>query len=194
MLKLHLGCQRNPKVGYVNVDIEKWPGVDVVADLEKPWPWEDGSVDEVFCADLPEHLRQWWEEPDPVCIKTAEEQAKIGAWGPAFLALLNAIKEPKRHYGVIHFMEEAWRVLRVGGLLDAQVPTTDGYGAWQDPTHVSYWNPNTILYWQEGVFRDSIDTLIRGRWTFEQIGSNKWPNEVNIRWMRFRLLKRAEEK
>ena len=47
----------------------------------------------------------------------------------------------------IHTMNEAWRVLRPGGVLDIKIPTTDGPGAWQDPTHVSYWNRNSFLYY-----------------------------------------------
>lgn len=46
----------------------------------------------------------------------------------------------------IHTLNEAWRVLKPGGVLDLVVPTTDGRGAWQDPTHVSYWNPNSLFY------------------------------------------------
>jgi len=47
-VKLNLGCGRTPKEGYVNVDRRALPGVDVVHDLTvTPWPWEDGSVEEV---------------------------------------------------------------------------------------------------------------------------------------------------
>ena len=49
----------------------------------------------------------------------------------------------------IHSMNEAWRVLVPGGKLDLIVPTTDGRGAWQDPGHVSYWNPNSLWYFCE---------------------------------------------
>ena len=52
-VKLHLGANQHPKEGYINVDIEPFKGVDVVADLEKRWPWEDGAVDEIYTADLP---------------------------------------------------------------------------------------------------------------------------------------------
>lgn len=51
----------------------------------------------------------------------------------------------------IHTMNEAHRVLRRGGLFDIIVPTTDGRGAWQDPTHVSYWNRNSFFYYCLGV-------------------------------------------
>jgi SAM-dependent methyltransferase len=50
----------------------------------------------------------------------------------------------------IHTMNEAYRCLIPGGIFDIEVPTTDGPGAWQDPTHVSYWNRNSFLYYTHG--------------------------------------------
>jgi SAM-dependent methyltransferase len=50
----------------------------------------------------------------------------------------------------IHTMNEAWRVLKDGGLLKFRVPTTDGRGAFQDPTHRSFWTPNDLLYYVSG--------------------------------------------
>lgn len=47
----------------------------------------------------------------------------------------------------MHTMSEAWRVLADGGWLMIMVPSTDGRGAYQDPTHVSYWNQNCFWYW-----------------------------------------------
>lgn len=49
----------------------------------------------------------------------------------------------------VHTMNEAFRVLAPGGAFDIFVPTTDGRGAWQDPTHVSFWNANSFLYFCE---------------------------------------------
>ena len=50
----------------------------------------------------------------------------------------------------IQTMNEAWRVLKPGGTFHIGVPTTDGTGAFQDPTHVSYWNRRSFLYYEEG--------------------------------------------
>lgn len=107
--KLNLGCCDAILPGYTNTDLIAGPGVDVVADLSKPWPWEDSSWDLVRAWDLIEHL-------------------------------------PDR----IHTMNEAWRVLRPGGVIQIFVPTTDGRGAYQDPTHISFWNRNSFWYFEHG--------------------------------------------
>lgn len=106
-MRLNLGCCDRHLDGYTNVDI--CPPADELVDLSQPWPWADNSVDEIFAADIFEHL------PD-----------------------------------IRHTMNEAWRVLKPGAVLHLVVPTTDGRGAWQDPTHCSWWNPNTLFYFTAG--------------------------------------------
>lgn len=63
-LRIDLGCGANKKEGFLGVDSYQFPGVDLVHDVTKPWPWEDDSVDEVYCAHLLEHLTNFdnrWE-------------------------------------------------------------------------------------------------------------------------------------
>jgi SAM-dependent methyltransferase len=50
----------------------------------------------------------------------------------------------------IFTMNELWRVLAPGGTAEIVVPTTDGPGAFQDPTHVSFWNRRSFLYYEAG--------------------------------------------
>ncbi len=47
----------------------------------------------------------------------------------------------------IHVMNELYRVLAAGGFAFIEVPSTDGRGAFQDPTHVSFWNENSFWYY-----------------------------------------------
>jgi SAM-dependent methyltransferase len=47
-------------------------------------------------------------------------------------------------------MNEAHRVLKPGALFHIFVPTTEGVGAWSDPTHVSWWNRAAFDYFLEG--------------------------------------------
>lgn len=44
-------------------------------------------------------------------------------------------------------MNEIFRVCKHGATVDIKVPSTDGRGAFQDPTHVSYWNINSFFYY-----------------------------------------------
>lgn len=50
----------------------------------------------------------------------------------------------------IHTMNELWRVLAPGARATIEVPTTDGPGAFQDPTHISFWNRRSFLYYEAG--------------------------------------------
>lgn len=74
--------------------------------------------------------------------------------------LNNGIPLPDNSVGAIwasHILEhlhdkhkiisEIHRVLVDGGWAFIQVPSTDGRGAFQDPTHVSYWNENCFWYY-----------------------------------------------
>lgn len=47
----------------------------------------------------------------------------------------------------IKTMKEIHRVLAHGGWAFIEVPSTDGRGAFQDPTHVSFWNENSFWYY-----------------------------------------------
>jgi O-antigen biosynthesis protein len=58
----------------------------------------------------------------------------------------------------IHTMNEAWRVLAHGGFMFIMVPTTDGPGAWCDPTHRSFWNLRSFDYYT----RENRARYIRG--------------------------------
>jgi SAM-dependent methyltransferase len=54
---------------------------------------------------------------------------------------------------VIEAMNEIWSVLRPGGIFESSTPSTDGRGAFQDPTHLSFWNRNSWLYYSVDEYR-----------------------------------------
>lgn len=71
-------------------------------------------------------------------------------------------------------MEEIHRVLVPGGLLLSQTPSTDGRGAWQDPTHVSFWNENSFWYWTRP---EQMQYIRNDKKFFESKLTTYFPNE-----------------
>jgi SAM-dependent methyltransferase len=57
------------------------------------------------------------------------------------------------------FLNECYRVLRHGGLLLTDTPSTDGRGAFQDPSHVAFYNENSFMYLTRAELRPTIPTL-----------------------------------
>jgi SAM-dependent methyltransferase len=56
-MKLNLGAGTDIKTGFVNHDITKLDGIDIVHDLNIfPWPWGDDTFDEILMFDVLEHL------------------------------------------------------------------------------------------------------------------------------------------
>lgn len=54
-LKLDLGCGENKREGFLGVDL--LANADLQLDLLKfPWPWKDGTIEEVWCSHFFEHI------------------------------------------------------------------------------------------------------------------------------------------
>jgi glycosyltransferase involved in cell wall biosynthesis len=49
----------------------------------------------------------------------------------------------------VALINELFRLLAPGGVLLAQTPSTDGRGAFQDPTHVAFYNENSFWYYTD---------------------------------------------
>lgn len=60
VLKINLGAGSDIRDGFINHDITKLPGIDVVHNLNfYPWPWEDNSIDEIIAIDVLEHVEEF---------------------------------------------------------------------------------------------------------------------------------------
>lgn len=89
--------------------------------------------------------------------------------------VLEHLKDP------IKSMQEIHRVLVHGGWAFIEVPSTDGRGAFQDPTHVSFWNENSFLYYTEKAVAKYIrNTSIRfSKYRCETHFPNQWMKSIN---------------
>ena len=57
------------------------------------------------------------------------------------------------------FFNDAYRVLAHAGLILTQTPSTDGRGAFQDPSHTAFYNENSFMYLTQRAMRDAIPDL-----------------------------------
>jgi SAM-dependent methyltransferase len=81
----------------------------------------------------------------------------------------------------IHIMNEIYRILRMGGDLHFVVPSTDGMGAFQDPTHKSFWNENSFLYYTKDGYRGLYPDLIKCKFQLRQLQVTKAVSEDDFR-------------
>lgn len=54
-MKLNVGCGKDVREGYVNLDAVRLPGVDVVHDINKKFPFPDNHFDEILANHVVEH-------------------------------------------------------------------------------------------------------------------------------------------
>jgi len=59
--KINIGCGRNYRKGYINIDINKKEKVDKIVDLNKKLPFESNSIFEVYCWNVLEHIKNFKE-------------------------------------------------------------------------------------------------------------------------------------
>lgn len=99
--------------------------------------------------------------------------------------IIEHLKDP------IHTMNEAWRCLAHGGFFMIDVPSTDGRGAFQDPTHASFWNSNSFLYYTQAAMYKFIAHRAKCKYQAMRI-IDFFPNErckeINIPYTQAHLI------
>ena len=95
------------------------------------------------------------------------------------VGVLNASHILQKVQDKLLIMSEIHRVLAHGGWAFIEVPSTDGRGAFQDPTHLSYWNENSFLYYTEKEYANYIaNTDIK--FSSFLLETNSWKKEVKV--------------
>ena len=79
--KLNLGCGKDIRKGYINIDFIKYPGIDVTHNLnEYPWPFHDNTFDEIYASHILEHLedlKKTMQEMKRICKNYATIEIRV---------------------------------------------------------------------------------------------------------------------
>lgn len=75
------------------------------------------------------------------------------------VAVLKAYDVLQRMPKRAEFFNEVYRVLAHAGLLFTQTPSTDGRGAFQDPSHTVFYNENSFMYFTQSALHDLVPDL-----------------------------------
>jgi len=95
----------------------------------------------------------------------------------------------------IKIMEEIYRALKPGGTFHTLVPSTDGNstGAFQDPTHVSFWCRNKFLYFLDNEYGNNFRSLYNIQCWFEPLELLTHDNQWGVTYVKA-VLKKKELK
>lgn len=142
-IRLDIGCGQNKNPGFIGMDYEAYPGVDIVHNVEVfPWPLPDACAEIAVTSHLLEHLNPHSGDPriynlirlllDKKIISEKDIKDYVGEInpGPRFM----------------RFMNEVWRVLKPGAQFASVFPYAGSPGFWQDPTHINGINNMTFWY------------------------------------------------
>jgi glycosyltransferase involved in cell wall biosynthesis len=90
----------------------------------------------------------------------------------------------------IAVINELYRVLAPGGILLSNTPSTDGRGAFQDPTHVAFYNENSFWYYTDENLRKYVPE-IEARFQISRLRTlfpTEWHQQHNISYVEANLI------
>lgn len=152
--KLDLGSGTQPAPGFCTVD--SVPGLaDYAVDFDTglPWPFEDDSIEELRASHVIEHIGAAYTAEWKKLSRESEYPRGIGVkefmdggtqwierggwrWGRTY----------RRKDLLLHFFDEAFRVIKPGGKFEVRWPNVQHVNASGDPTHRRFISPRFIGY------------------------------------------------
>ncbi len=94
----------------------------------------------------------------------------------------------------VPLINELYRLLAPGGMLLTMTPSSDGRGAYQDPTHVAYYNENSFWYYTDDQYRAFVPE-IEAKFQKSRLVTyypTEWHSEKNISYVVANLIAMKE--
>lgn len=174
-IRLDIGCGGNKNQGFVGMDARPLPGVDIVWDVLKfPWPLPDESVLLATSSHLLEHIPPF--QTDPKLIGLIDLLSSRGIISLADVSEFIGTYNSKPQF--IAFMDEVWRVMKVGGQFAISVPHGRSEGFLQDPSHCNAMNEARWSYFDPFCPQGSLWYIYRPRpWKLKHLS---WEPSANM--------------
>jgi glycosyl transferase family 2 len=118
-------------------------------------------------AELDEHFTQ-------LTIDPADTRFDVGA---GEVGVIKAVDILQRVPDRARFLNETYRAMSHAGVLLSDTASTDGRGAFQDPSHVCFYNENSFSYLTQSRLRPTIPTL-QARWQVSHL-TTYYPSPVH---------------
>jgi len=142
-ITLDVGCGASKNPQFVGMDVRPLPGVDIVHNLEKyPWPIPDEVCTLVHASHVLEHITPNNTDPRLVGLIDLLLKRKVISKKD----VNKFIGEYEVFGNFMRFMDEVWRVTKIGGQFHFVVPYAGSNGFYQDPTHVNLISEATMFY------------------------------------------------
>ncbi len=131
-IQLDIGCGASKQPGWVGMDLQDLPGVDIRHDFNiHPWPLPDECALKAMASHVLEHI--------PKVMLT----------------------ERGTRFPLIEFMDEVWRILKPDGLFFLALPHGASPGFMQDPTHAAQINETTFAYFDPLMYGGELYKFYR---------------------------------
>lgn len=133
------------------------------------------------------HWIKWNVESDG--IPSAQRLKSFGAFAGIGCIRAKDFLEHIHQPLVVGVMNSIHHALAPGGWLLSMTPSTDGRGAFQDPTHVSFWNENSFLYYTS-QHQSKYVPHITAQFQAVQLGTvfpGEWEKQKNIPYVQANL-------
>ncbi|MFF3907687.1 glycosyltransferase [Streptomyces sp. NPDC001848] len=75
------------------------------------------------------------------------------------VGLIRAVEFLEHVPAKVPLMNELYRLLAPGGMLLTMTPSSDGRGAYEDPTHVAFYNEDSFSYYSDNRFRAAVPEI-----------------------------------
>jgi predicted SAM-dependent methyltransferase len=133
-ISLDIGCGNHKRAGALGMDIRSLKGVDIIHDFNLyPWPIPDDVCTLITGNHVAEHVPKHGTPPQIDALVKLLIKKKVITKKEVY----DAVGETAIFSFLMRFLDECWRISKVGGQVAFALPYAGSFGFYQDPSHTA---------------------------------------------------------